>query len=236
MAESSKEAPGQPGEKPHWSSSGAKSGIGKALNAASNVSFTLSHGIINEVYFPSEDIVCVDEIGFIVTDGKNFLAEERRNTDHEIKMVDEGIPAYSMRNKCKEEKFVIEKEVITDPLRNTLLQCVTFKPLQESIHQYHLYMFLSPRIKNNGDGNNGWVGTYKGVPMIFAERDGITLAAACSIPWKKRSVGFSGVSDGVKELLENKKMVNEYEEAYRGNIMITAEIDLDSTKNSELVI
>ena len=147
MASGSKQAPGQPGKKPHWSSSSAKSGIGKSMNAASNVSFTLSHGIINEVYFPREDIVCIDEIGFIVTDGKDFLSEERHDTDHETKMVSDGVPAYSICNRCKQDKFIIEKEIITDPLRNSLLQCITFKPLHGSINQFHLYMFLSPRVK-----------------------------------------------------------------------------------------
>jgi glucoamylase len=84
MQQDSKEAPGQPGEKPHWLS-GAKSGIGKALNAGSNVSFALSHGIINEVYFPREDIVCINQFGFIVTDGKKFISKEKEDCIHETK-------------------------------------------------------------------------------------------------------------------------------------------------------
>ncbi|MGA8312178.1 MAG: hypothetical protein WB755_19265, partial [Terriglobales bacterium] len=47
-------APGWPGISPRWTSS-AKTGIGTALNLHSRVWFTLSHGILNEVYFPRVD-------------------------------------------------------------------------------------------------------------------------------------------------------------------------------------
>jgi glucoamylase len=47
-------APGWPGIPPHWTSS-AKSGVGTALSAASRVWFTISHGILDEIYDPSVD-------------------------------------------------------------------------------------------------------------------------------------------------------------------------------------
>jgi len=235
MIESYKQAPGQPGEKPHWLS-GAKSGIGKSLNAGSNVSFALSHGIINEVYYPREDTVCINQFGLIVTNGKNFFSEERTGTTHQTKMYADGIPAYTIINKCLKNKYTIEKEIITDPVRNCLYQLTRFRILTEKTNNYHLYLFISPHIRNNGDGNNGWIGDHKGVPMLFAERDGVTFAVACSIPWKKRTVGYKGASDGVKELRENKKIINEYDRAYDGNIMLTAEIDLGDTLNKEMVI
>ena len=51
-------APGAPGVDAKWTS-GAKSGIGKALDGSSAVAFTLSHGTLNEIYYPKEDIACV---------------------------------------------------------------------------------------------------------------------------------------------------------------------------------
>src|SRR5262245_21101210 len=50
-------APGWPVIPARWTSS-AKSGVGTALNAASRVWFTLSHGIFNEIYFPRVDQDC----------------------------------------------------------------------------------------------------------------------------------------------------------------------------------
>ncbi len=58
------EAPGSPGIWPRWTSS-AKSGIGTALSDTSRVWFTISHGILNEVYYPRVDQACIrDPAGF----------------------------------------------------------------------------------------------------------------------------------------------------------------------------
>ncbi|HLK35511.1 MAG TPA: hypothetical protein VKU41_02080, partial [Polyangiaceae bacterium] len=60
-------APGWPGIPGRWTSS-AKTGVGTALNRVSRVWFTLSHGILNEVYYPHLDQACTRDLGLIVTD------------------------------------------------------------------------------------------------------------------------------------------------------------------------
>ena len=62
------EAPGWPGIPPRWTSS-AKDGVGAALSERSRVWFTISHGIVNEIYYPRVDQACVRDLGLIVTDG-----------------------------------------------------------------------------------------------------------------------------------------------------------------------
>jgi glucoamylase len=73
-----------PGIKARWTSS-SKSGLGRAINAASKIAFMLSRGILNEVYYPHEDIACIRDMGLIVIDGKDFISEEERHTRHQIK-------------------------------------------------------------------------------------------------------------------------------------------------------
>ena len=55
----------------------------------------------------------------------------------------------------------------------------------------HLYELLAPHLGNRGWGNTARVGDYKGVPMLFAERNGYAVALACSRPrehwWTNRS-------------------------------------------------
>ena len=43
------DAPGGPGIPPRWTTS-AKTGLGTSLSPLSRVWFTLSHGVLNEVY------------------------------------------------------------------------------------------------------------------------------------------------------------------------------------------
>jgi glucoamylase len=228
-----KYAPGAPGIKPKWTSS-AKSGIGKALNTASQVSFSLSHGILNEVYFPREDIACIRDMGLIVTDGKDFFSEEKRDCDHSIKFMKAGVPAYKITNTCHQKKFDITKEIIADPFRNTILQKIKFKVKTKSASTYRLYVIVAPHLNNRGENNTGWTGDYKGVPMLYAFRDGLCLALACTNKWLKRSVGYVGSSDGWIDLHQHKQMQWEYTQADNGNIALTAEIDL--SENTEFIL
>ncbi len=227
--------PGAPGIDARWTSS-AKAGLGKSVSAYSNVIFTLSHGILNEVYYPREDLACIRDMELIVTDGKDFFSEEKRDTSHQTKWLKEGVPAFKIINTCRKKRYVIEKEVITDPYRDTLLQKIKFKPLQKSdATAYKMHVLLAPHINNRGSGNNGWLGDYKGIPMIYAQRDGITLALAIFYSnFIKRSVGYVGFSDGYTDLKKHYQMEWEYERAYDGNIALTAEIDI--TKTGEFVL
>ena len=218
-------APGWPGISPRWTSS-AKTGVGTALNQHSRVWFTLSHGILNEIYFPRVDQACTRDMGFMVTDGSAFFSEEKRHCTFENRPFEPGVPAFELVNTCSGGRYRIHKEVLTDPYRNVVLQNVRFEPLQGQLSDYHLYGLLSPHLANAGYGNTGWVGDYKGVPMFFAQHDDTALAMACSVPWKKMSVGFVGTSDGWQDLSQHFEMQWEYERAENGNIACTAEIDL----------
>jgi glucoamylase len=114
-------APGWPGIPARWTSS-AKSGVGKALNDSSPLWFTISHGILNEIYYPRIDQACVRDIGFIVTDGVGFFSEEKRHTTSEIISRTDGIPAFKIINTCKQGFYQIETDIIADPRRPVLLR------------------------------------------------------------------------------------------------------------------
>lgn len=222
-------APGWPGIEPRWTSS-AKTGVGTALNLHSKVWFTLSHGILNEVYFPRVDQACTRDMGLIVTDGSSFFAEEKRDCSFQNSPIEPGVPAYELINTDLQSRFWIEKEIFTDPYRNVVLQKIRFEPLAGSLADFRLYVILSPHLANRGTGNTGWTGDYKGESMLFAERDDCALALAASAPWLKRSIGFVGYSDGWQDLSRNFKMTEEYTRAENGNIALTAEIDLRACK------
>jgi glucoamylase len=227
-------APGWPGIPPRWTSS-AKTGVGTALNAHSKVWFTLSHGILNEVYFPRVDQACTRDMGFMVTNGRDFFSEEKRHCRFENRPLEPGVPAFELVNSCNSGRYRIHKQVLTDPYRNVVLQKIRFEPLQGTLADYHLYVLLSPHLANWGKGNTGWIGDYKGYPMFFAQRDATCLALASTAPWKKTSVGFVGFSDGWQDVSSHFQMEWQYNRAENGNIAFTGEIDLAAC-NGEFIL
>ena len=227
-------APGWPGIPPRWTSS-AKTGVGTALNQHSKIWFTTSHGIVNEVYFPRVDQACTRDLGFMVTNGRDFFSQEKRHCTFENIPFEPGVPAFELTNTEINGRYRIHKEILTDPYRNVLLQKIRFEPLQGQLSDYRLYALLSPHLANCGAENTAWVGDYKGVPMFLAEHNGTALAFACSVPWKKMSVGFVGASDGWQDLSAHFQMQWEYQRAENGNVACTGEIDLAAC-NGEFIL
>lgn len=220
-------APGWPGIPSRWTSS-AKSCVGTSLGSMSHVWFTLSHGIFNEVYYPRIDQACVRDMGLIVTDGAEFLSEEKRDANTEVRWLANGVPAFTLVNTCRQGRYRIEKTILTDPRRDAVLQQTRFIAQEGQISDYRLYVLLAPHLGNHGAGNTGWVGDYKGIPMLFAEREGNALALASTVPWRKRSVGFVGFSDGWQDLAVHKQMTWDYTRAENGNVALTAEVGLEA--------
>ena len=218
-------APGWPGIPARWTSS-AKTGIGTALSDKSQVWFTLSHGILNEVYYPRPDNAAIRDMGLIITDGSDFFSEEKRDTTSTVQWLAEGAPAYRLINTCKNNLYRIEKEIVADPHRNTILQKISFVPLGGTLESYQLHVLLAPHLGNQGGGNTAWVGTFDEVPLLFAQQGENTLALACSASWLKRSAGFVGTSDGWLELKTYKEMIQEYTRSENGNTALLGRIDL----------
>lgn len=228
-------APGWPGSSPRWNSS-AKSSVGVCLCPLSRVWFTTSHGILNEVYYPRVDYACIRDMGLMVSDGKDFFSEEKRHANSQLEYLGDGVPGVHFTNTCKQNRYRIDKEIISDPDRDTLIQQITFTPLQGDIKDYHLYALMAPHIMNAGAGNTAWVDTYKGIPMLFAERENTAVAMACSIPFKAASVGFVGVSDSWQDVSKHKQMTWRYQRADNGNVAVCGEVDLDKAGNKPFLI
>jgi glucoamylase len=197
--------------------------------------FTLSHGILNEVYYPRIDQACLRDLGLIVTDGHTFFSEEKRDAASVTTWIEPGVPAFSLANTCRSARYRIEKEIVTDPRRDVVLQQVRFTPLAGSISDYRVYVLLSPHLGNHGSGNTAFVDDHKGVPMLFAERNGTALAVACAPGWLRRSAGFVGVSDGWQDLTRNHQLTWTYDRAENGNVALVGEVDLTGAGGTFLV-
>src|SRR6185503_11782972 len=196
--------PGAPGISPRWTSS-AKGAVGTAANAGSRVWFTISHGILNEIYAPRLDMACIRDFGFIVT-ADGYFSEEKRDTTQTGEMLEDGVPAYRLVHTARDGRYRITKTIFADPEREVVLQDVSFEALVGTGADYAVHAIVAPHLVNAGSGNTAWYGDFKGHSMLFAEGRGTFLAVASSVPWLARSAGFVGVSDGWQTLLRGRRI------------------------------
>jgi glucoamylase len=225
--------PGAPGILPRWTSS-AKSAVGTSAGAQSNVWFTISHGILNEVYAPRLDTACIRDFGFIVT-AKDYFSEEKRDADHTVVLIEDGVPAFRLVNTSRDGRYRIIKSVLSDPDREVVLQELHFEALMGKPSDYAVHAVISPHLVNAGAGNNAWVGDFKGRPMLFAEARGRSLAIASSVPWLARSAGYAGTSDGWQTLKRGEGLRTEYQSAQNGNVALSGTLDLANSDGRALL-
>ena len=111
---------GAPGIEPRWSSS-AKEGLGTAYHTSCRLWFTLSHGIVNEIYYPHVDQPNTRDFQFLISDGETFCHEEKRDLDYKIEYPERDCLFYRIINTERNGRYQIIKQVCTDPHRSVLL-------------------------------------------------------------------------------------------------------------------
>lgn len=216
-------APGAPGIAPRWTSS-AKSGIGTALSTDSPVWFSLSHGVLNEIYYSCVDSACTRDFVFVITGPEGYFSEEKRDCSTEINTCSSGIPAFSIINTSRDGRFRLEKDIITDPARACVLQRVRFTALKGDIEDYKVTALLAPHLVNAGQMNSAWIGEFEDKPVLFATGRSRYLALVCDIPWTAVSAGFVGTSDGWQQLKKHGRIANQYQRADDGNVALAGEL------------
>lgn len=231
---SSKQAPGAPGIEPRWTTS-AKEGIGTAYHTSSQVWYTVSHGIINEIYFPHVDSPNTRDLQLLITDGETFCHEEKRDLTHQVERPEPDALLFRLTNSDPEGRYRLVKEVLGEPHSSVVLMRVRLEVLDASLEgKLKLYVLLAPHIHNTGQHNYAGCHTIGGHHLLCAERDGLHLTLGCDCDFTRRSVGYVGVSDGWRDLMDNFQMDWEYHKATDGNVAMMGEIDLP--KSGEFTI
>jgi glucoamylase len=227
---------GAPGIAPRWTSS-AKEGLGTAYHTSCRVWFTLSHGIINELYYPNVDQPNTRDFQFLISDGETFCHEEKRDLDHRIEYPERDCPFYRLTNSETAGRYRIIKHILTDPHRSVLLVHTKLEVLDDSLRgKLRLYALLAPHLGRQGAGNSGWCSEVGGNSLIHAARQDLHLVMGSSSGFSRRSIGYVGASDGWQDLMDNFRMDWEFPAAKDGNIALTSEIVLPSTNEFVLAI
>ncbi len=216
---------GAPGAEPRWTSS-RKDAVGMAYSAASRIWYTISHGILNEIYYPTIDRPQTRDMEFLLTDGETFVHEEKRDLERTFEYIDAAAAAVRLTNSDREGRYKIIKEVIADPHHPVVLMRVRVEGDERLLRRMKAYALLAPHIDVGGADNSGAILDLAGKRVAVAWKNGISLVMAANCGFSRASCGYVGASDGWQDLMDNFHMDWEFGCALNGNIAITGEIDL----------
>ena len=223
-ADPSAAAFGAPGIDPRWTSS-SKEGVGTAYADASRVWFTISHGILNEVYYPTLDRPQIRDLQFLVTDGETFFHEEKRDLPNEISALADETLGYRVVTRDPHGRYRIVKEIVADPARACVLIHARVEADPGWRERLQLYVLLAPHIEVAGRGNSARRQQAAGKDVLVAWRAGTWLALGVSTRFLATSCGYVGYSDGWQDLRDNYRMDWTFPEARDGNVAVTGRID-----------
>ncbi len=217
-------APGGPGIEPRWTRA-RKDAVGTTATVASTVWYTMSLGILNEVYYPTIDRPQLRDLQFLVTDGETFFHDERRDLDHETIPLSEHSLGFAVRSADREGRYALHKQMFADPDQPVVLLRCRLEPATGWEGRLRLFVLCAPHLEVGGWNNRGEVVEIAERLVFVANREGTYLAVGAEPALVKGSVGYVGVNDGWTDLAADRAMTHEFDAAGPGNIAFTGEVD-----------
>lgn len=216
---------GQPGITPRWTQ-GDKDGIGTAYSISNRIWFTLSSGILNEVYYPTIDRPQIRDLQYLITDGENVFQDEQRHLHSKTEQITPNSLGYRVTNTDPDGRYTITKEIITDSLFPCILQHTWLTGNSQFLSNLRLYALCSPHLGNGGWNDSALVVDVAGRKILTAQENDTWLAMAATAPFSRASCGYVVQSDGWTDLADNLQMDWQFDWAEMGNLALTGEIDL----------
>jgi len=224
---------GAPGLEPRWTSS-QKDAVSTAYSAASRVWFTLSHGTLNEIYYPTIDRPQTRDMELLFTDGETFCHEEKRDFSYDLSYIHPNSPAVRVVAADPRGRYTVTKEFISDPHRPAVLMHVKITGDEPVLSRLKCYALLAPHLDGGGAGNSARSIEVAGQRALLAWKGNLSLAMGVSCGFTRSSCGYVGASDGYQDLATDMHMDWQFGQALDGNIAITGEIDI--SRNREFTI
>ncbi len=217
---------GAPGMAPRWTSS-SKEGIGTARSDASRVWFTLSHGILNEVYYPTVDRPQIRDLQFLVTDGETFCHEEKRDLANDLRPLDGHTLGFHVETRDPAGRYRIVKEILADPGRACVLVHARLVAHEAWRERLRVYVLLAPHLGGGGAGNSVALAQAARKQVIVAWKDDACLALGASTRLLEAACGYVGASDGWRDLKDNFRLDWRFRTALDGNVAAIARVEPD---------
>jgi glucoamylase len=140
---------GGPGIPPRWTSS-SKDGVGTAYSASSLVWLTVSHGILNEIYYPNIDQPQIRDMQYLVTDGETFFHEEKRDLENQIECISAETLPFRIVTSDPDGRYRLVKEIIAAPPQPCVLVRTRVEASDQWLNRLRLYALLAPRLEVSG--------------------------------------------------------------------------------------
>src|SRR5690349_5607560 len=144
---------GAPGLEPRWTSS-RKDAVGTAYSASSRVWFTVSHGVLNEIYYPTIDRPQTRDMELLFTDGETFFHEEKRDFKYDFHHLDDDALAIHLSASDPDKRYTVTKELISNPHHATVLVNVKVTGDETLLSRLKCYALLAPHLNGGGAGNS----------------------------------------------------------------------------------
>ena len=228
-------APGCPGLEPRWTSS-RKDAVATAYAASSRVWFTLSHGTLNEIYYPTIDRPQIRDMELLFSDGESFVHEEKRDFEYDFHYIDDNALAVRVVASDLDGRYTVTKEFISDPHHPVVLMNVKIAGEEALLAKLRCYALLAPHLDGGGASNSARALSVAGRRSVLAWKNETALAFGASCGFARTSCGFVGVSDGYQDLTAHKAMQWHYGQALEGNIAVMGEIDVAAHREFTIAI
>jgi glucoamylase len=215
----SSEAFGRPGIQGSWASArkvqvGTFYEGGKTAN--SPLWFTQAEGTLTEVYYPTVDQAQIKDSQFLISDGASFLNQEKE-IKHQTEVIAPSI--VKMINEDFSGRYKISHTYFSLGDSATLIDEVE---VEAHINGLSFYLLTKPQLNNTAANDTAQVNDEG---FIFNENQTV-LQVESSIGFSKKSVGFTGYSDGYQDLAHDYKMDYNFMSAKDGSVTSVGEMNL----------
>jgi glucoamylase len=232
-------APGDPGVDAHWPGA-AKDGFGTSTSLQSKVWFTLTKGVLSEVYYPTLDKPNNQSLRFIICTGQ-ICKDEAEDMEHSVRVPNRrsltfqqinttvlgaqgSSPADSQtldrlgqqpgEDACApraKHQLCITKTYTTDVERATVLIDVRFESPDDP--NSVVYVYYDPSLNNSGMHDTAW-----GDKSSLLASDGDIASALIS------STGFEDVTSTFAGVDDKAPTLSHYDRAENGNVVQIAKL------------
>src|SRR3984957_19723226 len=226
---------GAPGLEPRWTSS-EKDAVCTAYSASSQVWFTVSHGTLNEIYYPTIDRPQTRDMELLFSDGETFFHEEKRDLPYDFHYIDSSAPAVRVTATESKGRYTVTKEFISDPHHPVVLMNVKISGDEALLSRLKCYALLAPHLNGGGAGNSGRSIDVAGRRCLLAWKGETSLALGADCGFVRSSSGYVGTSDGFQNLLKDMRMSWQFGQALNGNIALMGEVDIQAHREFTIAI